>query len=228
MRWGNSGRLLNDYGMPEMQRVCLTRLLVSNSPPLYFPPLTLTAEDLDKFLCTICTEEVLEGAGIVLVPCRHHEFCQSCIMEWLIHGRTCPLCRIRISWVVTPQNGYMRVRSVDGQGAEEESQELSEEHVEENEEDDLEENEEDDLEENEEDDLEEDEEEDESEEADENQQVRSTLPTIGVVRSEQEIIDESVSPTRMGDDRTHQDTPHTTGDLGHDRQDSTSDPSQTP
>jgi hypothetical protein len=162
-----------------------------------FLPLTLSEEDMDEFRCAICTEEVSKETGIVLSPCTHHEFCRACIIEWLYHNDTCPLCRARIRGVVTPQEGYTRVRYLNAKGEElEEWEEISEEN----------------------------EEEDELEEADPVVVAPNPTPEdtpnhsdeIDEESRSQEILDEAVTPTRMGDVATHLDTLRTTGNLGQD------------
>jgi hypothetical protein len=179
-----------------------------------FLPLTLSEEDMDEFRCAICTEEVSKETGIVLSPCTHHEFCRACIIEWLYHNDTCPLCRARIRGVVTPQDGYTRVRYLNAKGEElEEWEEISEENVQE----------------------------DELEEADpvvvapnptpedtpnHSPSSRSTPTSITSEYSDeideesrsQEILNEAVPPTRMGDAATHLDTLRTSGNLGQDSQ----------
>lgn len=43
--------------------------------------------------CTICLESFVEGTIWRALPCSH-VFHRDCILEWLSHGRRCPLCRL--------------------------------------------------------------------------------------------------------------------------------------
>jgi len=42
--------------------------------------------------CSICQEEIEEGAIVIKLPCRHH-YHKDCVMGWLEKNNTCPLCR---------------------------------------------------------------------------------------------------------------------------------------
>jgi hypothetical protein len=119
MDYKDSVRFPNAYGMPGMQRVYLTHLLVRNSPTAPLLPANTAAEDLPECPCSICLEEIPEEAGIFLLPCHHHLFCQECMWNWLDNGRsTCPLCRTFITAVMTRQHGLVLLEYVNDAGEE--------------------------------------------------------------------------------------------------------------
>ena len=43
--------------------------------------------------CCICLDN--KSTLFSVIPCRH-EFCDSCIFEWLEKNQTCPLCRCKV------------------------------------------------------------------------------------------------------------------------------------
>ncbi|XP_010480537.1 PREDICTED: E3 ubiquitin-protein ligase RNF181-like [Camelina sativa] len=45
--------------------------------------------------CTICLEELKDGARVVSLPCGH-EFDDKCIVEWFGTSHLCPLCRLEL------------------------------------------------------------------------------------------------------------------------------------
>jgi hypothetical protein len=182
MRYKNSVRFPNAYGMPGMQRVFLTHLLVSNSPTTLLPPANTPAEDIEEFPCAICMDEIPEEAGILLFPCLHHQFCYECIWAWLQYHYTCPLCRTRIRAIKTLQYGMEFLRYVNAAGEEVDPEADVEEG------------------------QDEDQGEDESDEDDHNQPTWPTTPIIGIVRPRSESPDlESERPSR----RPRLESPHT-------------------
>lgn len=57
--------------------------------------------DFDEVECCICMENKSE----IILGCSH-KFCESCIDQWNVTSRTCPICRARVrgsddTWVLT-------------------------------------------------------------------------------------------------------------------------------
>ncbi len=49
-----------------------------------------------EFYCVICLETRAAGYKTVIKTLCQHYFCHSCIMEWMCHDHTCPICRAKI------------------------------------------------------------------------------------------------------------------------------------
>lgn len=44
-------------------------------------------------LCAVCHEHLLPGQSARSPPCAVHVFHSDCLIEWLKHGSSCPVCR---------------------------------------------------------------------------------------------------------------------------------------
>lgn len=53
------------------------------------------SNESDLMTCVICMEVVMNGTHLTRMPCSH-VFHVDCIMEWLNHNHTCPLCRFKL------------------------------------------------------------------------------------------------------------------------------------
>eukprot|EP01017_Pseudomicrothorax_dubius_P016589 TRINITY_DN18813_c0_g1_i1.p1 TRINITY_DN18813_c0_g1~~TRINITY_DN18813_c0_g1_i1.p1 ORF type:complete len:169 (-),score=17.76 TRINITY_DN18813_c0_g1_i1:195-701(-) len=49
--------------------------------------------ELKEFQCSICIEDLVEGATIAKLPKCHHTFHKHCIDVWLLKKPTCPNCK---------------------------------------------------------------------------------------------------------------------------------------
>lgn len=47
---------------------------------------------IENIMCTICMDYIV---GCQMIKCGH-QFCNSCISEWLLRQKICPVCRIDV------------------------------------------------------------------------------------------------------------------------------------
>jgi len=63
------------------------------------PTATLQIEDIDvpdvHETCAVCIDLFKVGDVVRNLPCRH-QFHKSCIDQWLLEKRTCPMCKMDI------------------------------------------------------------------------------------------------------------------------------------
>ena len=50
--------------------------------------------------CCVCLDR---PPDVLLEPCKHHEFCEQCILQVMAQDGLCPLCRIRIQEYIGPR-----------------------------------------------------------------------------------------------------------------------------
>ncbi|KAI9471728.1 hypothetical protein BX667DRAFT_98723 [Coemansia mojavensis] len=67
---------------------------------------SLTSNGVAEYLCPICLQTVDEQA--FTDPC-YHQFCFLCIMQWIEHKPSCPLCKRTVAAVIQPSQTADRI-----------------------------------------------------------------------------------------------------------------------
>ncbi|XP_060086394.1 RING finger protein 141-like [Ylistrum balloti] len=67
--------------------------------------------DIEEMECCICMENKSE----IILACSH-KFCESCIDQWNVSSRTCPICRAKVrstddTWVLTEKPSAVEFQS---------------------------------------------------------------------------------------------------------------------
>lgn len=89
---------LNDLRL-KIQRVS-ANYFIKESDKKNQPELSVKAEDInlgENENCMICCEN---SNTILLQPCKHYIFCEPCVVEFLKHKSSCPMCKARIEKAV--------------------------------------------------------------------------------------------------------------------------------
>lgn len=89
-------RVLNESSKSNLHQPVMSNVMKTTSPmticlsPSPSPDLSAEGETMSE--CSICLESYRSGQEVSILACSH-EYHSSCIGEWMLKNRSCPMCR---------------------------------------------------------------------------------------------------------------------------------------